>query len=655
MKDLSWQTLQRSISKMIKNDRSWTEINLDNFVSNLNELKHFIPENVSFMQIVKADAYGHGAFEIAKLALECGAVNLGVANVQEAVLLRYRGITAPILILSPAHSSEIADILENNLTVSISNLAFAISLSEESTKQGVVTPVHLNIDTGMGRSGFRLDEAIRAYDEVSKLNGISIEGIFSHFVSAESDVNYTRDQQNRFRAYIQDLPNKPRWIHLANSSGSIVMDHLQENLVRFGLLSFGVYASESQKKLLQLKPVMSFKTKISQIKSVKRNESVGYNRAHIASQDSRYAILPVGYADGYDFQLSQKGLVSISKTLCPVIGRISMDMTAVDLVNNPDAEVGDEVLLIGDDDNLHVEELASLYNGSAYELLCQVGRRAKRYYIKNGETISSSPLLRREFVSSDYNDEKLSGVIETAIEQRLHSKEIAGLIYKDVLEHFFREKDRKISYRSNFEHTLNLLPFQSIDAISKQKNELLNQNYFRIETSLKFRKIISSSQFLVVCANNEDSLKKYFNHDDTEYRWLLDENLEISDKYFKLTSVRINEIELQQKSIINNGCLEIHCSAPELDNLINQEVEFNISTLTWYPKNLHQLAVYINQPTKGVSITLNHNGLLQGLEGIPIFSGRSKFPLMEKLDQGLRISSKKEDWVFPTSGVVFAY
>jgi len=636
-------------------DRSWTEINLDNFVSNLNELKRFIPQGVDFMQIVKADAYGHGAFEIAKIALNCGAASLGVANVQEAVLLRYRGILAPILVLSPAHSAEISTILENDLMISVSNLAFAISLSQEAVKQHKIASVHLNIDTGMGRSGFRLDEAIQAYEEISKLDGILIEGIFSHFACAESDANYTKQQQTKFRTYIEKLPHKPRWIHLANSSGSVVTEHHQENLVRLGLLTFGVYATESQKNLLKLKPVMSFKTRISQIKSVKQNESVGYNRAHIASKDSRYAILPVGYADGYDFQLSQKGSVSISNTLCPVLGKISMDMTAVDLENIPEAEVGDEVLLIGDRENLHVEELANLYKGSAYELLCQVGRRAKRYYIRNGETISSSPLMRREFVSSDYSDEKLSGVIETAIEQRIQSKEIAGLIYKDVLEHFFSEKDRDIDYRSNFEHSLNLLPFQNIGTLSKQENDFLEQNYFRVETTLQFRKKLSFDKFLVVCANNEESLKKYFNHVDTEYRWLLDENLNLSEIYFDLSSVKINEIELHQQSNLKDGCLEIQCSSPELIKLKDKDVIFCISTLTWYPKNLHQLAVYINQPTKGVSITMNHNGLLKGLEGIPIFSGRSKFPRVENLETGLRISSKKEEWVFPTSGVVFAY
>jgi len=640
---------------MTTNDRSWTEVNLDSFVSNLNELKRFIPPGVSFMQIVKADAYGHGAYEIAKLALECGATSLGVANVQEGVLLRYRGITAPILILSPAHSSEINLLLENDLTVSVSNLSFAISLSQEAVRQKKMALIHLNIDTGMGRSGFRLDEAIPAYNTISKLSGVEIEGIFSHFASAESDEKFTKHQQARFRAYINELSCKPRWIHLANSSGSIVTEHHHENLVRLGLLSFGVYATESQKRLLKLKPVMSFKTRISQIKMIKRDESVGYNRVYVSSKDSRYAILPVGYADGYDFQLSQKGSVSISNTLCPVIGKISMDMTTVDLENIPNVAIGDEVLLIGEKKNLHVEELSNLYNGSAYELLCQIGRRAKRYYIKNGKTVSSSPLLRREFVSSDYSDEKLSGVIETAIEQRIQSKEIAGLIYKDVLENFFSEKDRDISYRSNFEHSLSFVPFQETEALSKHENELLNQNYYKIETTLQFRKIVSATHFLVVCANNENSLKKYFNRDDTEYRWLLDENLKISEQYFQVTSVRIDEIELQQSLRLNNGCLEIECSSAELENLMSREAQFSISTRTWYPKNLHQLSVYINQPTKGVSITMIHNGLLDGIEAIPIFSGRSKFPIVEKLETGMKISSKHEEWVFPTSGVVFAY
>ena len=378
----------------MKNDRSWTEIDLTNFEENIKELKKFFHPQAGFMQIVKADAYGHGAFQIARKAIKCGAVSLGVANLQEGLLLRYQGIKIPIVILSPSMENEIEQILEYNLIPTISTLDFA----EKLNKSGKCK-IHINIDTGMGRSGFHFDDAFKSINKILNFKNIEIDGIFSHFSSVEEDPDFTQLQSDRFEEILSKLYLKPKYIHISNSSGVVTFPNKYTNLVRLGLLSYGIYSNAEMKDKVSLKPVMTFKSHITQIKNAKKADSIGYNRTFIVPKDMNYAVLPVGYADGYDFLLSNKGKVVIKDQVCNIVGKISMDMIAVDISKLAKPEVGDEVILLGDaNENITAENLTSLYEGLSYELLSQIGRRAKRYYKENGKIIDSSPLLRREFM-----------------------------------------------------------------------------------------------------------------------------------------------------------------------------------------------------------------------------------------------------------------
>jgi alanine racemase len=634
---------------IMQNERSWTEINLSHFEQNLNELKKFIPPGSDFMQIVKADAYGHGAFEISKKAIHCGATFLGVANMQEGMLLRYQGIDTPILILSPSLGSEIGLILENDLIPTISSLEFAQTLNKKATKK---TDIHINIDTGMGRSGIHFKQAPTAISKIRQLPNLQIEGIFSHFSAAENDADYSKLQSERFKGILDELDFKPKYIHIANSSGVITSKDNFSNLVRLGLLSYGVYTDNTLKDKISLKPVMIFKSRIGQIKTAEKGESIGYNRTYTAPDKMKYAILPVGYADGYDFMLSNKGKVLIKNKLCDVIGKVSMDMIAVD-VTHLNVNVGDEVILLGNEhDAIKAENLTSLYNGSSYEILCQVGRRAKRYYYENRKMIASSPLLRRDFVSFDYSDDKLNTVIETAIEQRLQSKEISNLIYSDILKRFFTEHDRDIHYRRNFKHTIEFKDSAS-SPFSRGNTRGLKNSYYLTNTTLTFTKQLQNDHFYVACANSEKLLEKYFLRNDVEYRWLLDNKLEAN--LFDVTSARINDIDLYHEMKLKDDCLEIRCHHPQLKELVGKEVEFSISTQTFYPKDSHQLSVYLIEMTQGVEISFIFGDILKNVEAVPIFSGRSKFPQIKENKGSITISSQPNKWVFPTSGVVFVY
>jgi len=626
-------------------ERSWTEISLSNYIHNLKEIQKF-SSGKSVMQIVKADAYGHGAYEIAKTALNNGVCMLGVANVDEGSLLRYQNIDAPILILSPALFGEIPEIIENRLIPSIGNVDFAIKLNQIAESLNRTITVHLNIDTGMGRSGIEADRARELINSVRKLSCIRIEGIFSHYAASENDKDYTNNQLILFQKLIAEIGIELKYLHISNSSGVISQTETYSNLVRLGILTYGIYTDNAQKKLISLKPVMSFKSRVSHLKTAQPGQSIGYNRTYISDKAMKYAIIPVGYADGYDFLLSNKSHVLVNSQLCKVLGKISMDMTAIDVSQIAEIKVNDEVTLIGDNPHeITAEYLSSLYNGSSYELLCQIGRRAKRYFWFDGKIISNNPILRRDFFSQDFSDKKLNTIIESAITQRLQSEEIGKLVYSEILRKLFSAKDRNISYRSDFRHSIEF---------TEPDNEL-RANYYLVKTSLRFKKLLHNDNFLVVCANNSDALAKYFLRKDVEYRWLLDSGFELEDEAFRITKGSVNEISLDYSSKISNSCLEIRFSSPQIKELISQEVEFAIDTLTYYPKSSHQLSVYISELTKGVKITFLPPDDKISVESIPIFSGQSKFPDVTKNNKSICLSTQPQEWVFPNSGVVFAY
>jgi alanine racemase len=625
-------------------ERSWTEINLDHFADNLRQLISFLPEKTSWMQIVKADAYGHGAYQIAKKAIALGASFLGVANVQEGMLLRYQGITAPILILSPMLESEVEFLFEYSLTPTIFSKEFANLINTIAKNKKETLVCHINVDTGMGRSGIEIKEAKAHISEILKCKHLLIEGIFSHYAASENDEEYSQNQKHQFKDLLHSLPTQFSYVHIANSSAVVTQPDNVSNLVRLGLLSFGVYSHSSLSSKIDLKPVMTFKTKISQLKYAEKGASIGYNRTFITSRKTKFAILPVGYADGYDFLLSNKGNVLCHKSLCPVIGKISMDMTAIDVTEIENVSVGDEVVLLGEGNKqIRAENISGLFGGSAYELLCQIGRRAKRYYFENRKIIDTSPLLRRDFVSHDYSDKKLSSIIETAIEQRLQSKEIAAIIYDDILSHLFKEKDKNIYYRSDFNHKISF------------KNCLEEPDYFVAETTLEFKKILQNDFFYIACAKNEKQLASYFLRSDVEYRWLLDDHFDLKDSSFHVTALSINNIMLEHSVKVRNDCIEIRCFHPDLAHLLGQEVHFSISTQTYYPKKSHQLTIYINEMTKGVEIEFAFENVLQNVEAVPLFSGRAKFPEVEDTRNAIRVFSQKNEWIMPNSGVVFAY
>jgi alanine racemase len=626
------------------NDRSWVEINLDNFRHNLTELKKLMFPGQGFLQIVKADAYGHGAYEIAKTAVEEGAIMLGVANFEEGKLLRIQGIKAPILILSPSMTAEIPEIVTNNLMPTISDFAFALELSEYAVLNNLVITVHVKVDTGMHRSGIRAESFLTVFKKIIKMPGLKVDGIFSHYAASENDDKFSTEQCKSFEQLLAKIKPLPTYIHLANSSALLKHNAWKANLVRLGIMSYGVYTDPLQYQTIDLKSVMTFKSSVAQVKEIKKGERVGYNLTWKAAQDGQYGIIPIGYADGYDFLLSNAGIVKINDQICPVIGKVSMDIITVDLSHIPEVKAGAEVVLMGGGANLlRAEQLTRKYHGSPYELLCQIGRRAKRYYYSKGKLVAHAPLSRREFVSSDYNDSKLSSIISSAISQRMQDDEIADLIYREVLKGFFYNKDNDVQYRKDFVHTIEFIDDKS------------NPDYYITKTKLSFKKILQNDYFMVACANSDEVLKRYFQRKDVEYRWLMDTNFALQASQFKVTNVMIGKQKLKAAPQVNDGCLELRCSHTSLKDCIGKEVLFTIETETLYPKSSHQLSIFITELTKGVTVNFKYPKCIRNVETITVFSGQNKFPNLNKEKSVITVTTVEKEWVFPNSGIVFAY
>ncbi len=625
-------------------ERSWVEIDLSAFRDNLKALKSFLREGQGFIQIVKADAYGHGAAEIARVALEEGAAALGVANLEEGKLLRVQGVKARILILSPALMDELPSILDHGLVPTLSEPAQAEALDRLAARCGIKQTVQIKYDSGMHRSGVAEREFLALWELCHGLPHLEVKGVFSHFAASESDPAFSQRQESEFARLLERHGIEAPFVHLANSSALVNGLGHSARYVRLGILSYGVYTHPAQHDRLELKPVMTFRSALAQIKSVPRGAGVGYNLTWKANRPTLCGIVPVGYADGYDFLLSNRGMVSVRGVLCPVIGRVSMDLLCVDLTDlKPAPRLGDEVTLLGGTQpELRAENLAALYGGSAYELLCQVGRRARRYYYESGKLVTSAPIARREFVSSDYSDSKLSHIIQAAIAQRLDSAEIGELISREILRQFFYNKDREIHYRRNFDHRIRF-------------EESGIRGYWRAFTTLSFDKILATDYFTVACANSEAALKAYFKRRDVEYRWLMDDKFQFGEESFRLSSVRVNGLRLETEVRFQSGCMEIRCFHPNLKELVGKEVRFHIDTATLYPKNSHQLSVFVTELTQGVKIGFAHPEYLAPVECVTVFSGQNKYPRLTRTSGSISVSTRAGEWVFPQSGVVFAY
>jgi alanine racemase len=366
--------------------QAMVEIDLGALTYNYRQLRQIVSPLVKFLAVVKADAYGHGAVPISKRLDELGVDFLGVATVKEGLEVRAEGVCKPILVMSGIYREEVETVLRYCLTPMIYRLEIAEALSAEAGKVDKKIPVHIKVDTGMGRLGVLYEEAPAFFSQLQRLKNIVIEGVASHLSTADDEnQSFAKEQLRRFFWTLEKIKEggvSPPLCHIANSAAMINLPDVHLNLVRPGIMLYGSYPSPSLKDKIILRSVMSWKSRVADLKKVPSGFFISYGRTFSASRPSVIAAIPVGYADGYSRLLSNRGEILLKGKRAPVIGRVCMDWTMVDVTDIPGVEVGEEVVLMGRQlaEEITPDEMASRIGTIPYEILCSVGKRSPRIY-----------------------------------------------------------------------------------------------------------------------------------------------------------------------------------------------------------------------------------------------------------------------------------
>jgi alanine racemase len=360
---------------------TYAEICLKAVKHNIAEVRQLLAPHVKFMAVVKANAYGHGAVAIARSAVEAGVNYLAVANLKEALELREAGIVSPILILTESPTSVMDEIIQYDLSQTIYSFSEAKALSDEALKRKKIAKIHIKVDTGMGRVGVAPSEAMAFISKVSSLPAVQLEGFFTHFAMAEDPHdNFTVGQFEKFQQLSNRLPQIPLK-HAANSAAVLFHPETHLDLVRVGLMLYGLYPQGNSRRIINLQPALSFKSRVTYLKKVPAGTPLSYGCTYVTPNDTMIATIPVGYADGFSRRLSNRGQVIIRGRRFPVVGRVTMDLTMVN-VGDSKVEVGDEVVLIGSQNGqaISADEVAALEDTISYEVICAIGKRVPRIY-----------------------------------------------------------------------------------------------------------------------------------------------------------------------------------------------------------------------------------------------------------------------------------
>lgn len=374
---------------------AWAEIDLDAIAYNTRNIKKLIGDK-DLIAVVKANCYGHGVIDIIPTLLENGASRFAVAMISEALEIRDNKITAPVMILgfTPLYLGE--ELINNNIEQTVYDLDYAKELSKIALTLNKKAKIHIAIDTGMGRIGFLPNEkSIDNITEICSLEGIEVIGIFTHFsTSDEKDKEYSHEQFTKMLSVMDTLKKRGIDIplkHVANSGAIIDLPDTYLDAVRAGIILYGYYPSdEIDKNKLALKPALTLKATITNVKTLEKDMYVSYGRTFKTSNETIVATIPVGYADGYLRKLAENGKVIIKGEFAPIIGRICMDQFMIDVTNIPDVKIGDEVILLGEKNGLkyNADDMAKKLDTINYEVTCMLKSRLPRVYIKDKHIIN---------------------------------------------------------------------------------------------------------------------------------------------------------------------------------------------------------------------------------------------------------------------------
>lgn len=395
--------------------RVHADVNLDSIYKNIEETRKIVGSDAKIMVIIKADGYGHGAIPIAKV-LDPIVDAYGIAIIEEGIELRESGITKPLLILGVTPAPLYSKLVEYEIMPAIFSYESAKLLAEEAKKQNKSAKIHIAIDTGMSRIGFPINqESINIIQKINKLDGIEINGCFTHFATAdETDRTFTMEQIKRYQSFVAELEEKGVHIpvkHVSNSAAIIGYPEAHLDMVRSGISTYGLYPSEEvDKAKLALSPAMEIKSYVTYVKTLEPGVGISYGQTFVTERQTRVATVPVGYADGYPRALSNQGYVLIRGKKAAILGRVCMDQFMVDVTDIPLVVEGDIVTLVGKDGDasISVEELAAMSHSFNYEFVCDIGKRVPRVYYYRGEKIGTYDFYHCSQVTYNISFEKLS-------------------------------------------------------------------------------------------------------------------------------------------------------------------------------------------------------------------------------------------------------
>jgi alanine racemase len=375
---------------------TWAEIDLGAIEHNLRAIQSFVGNNVEIFGVVKANAYGHGMVPVARAALRAGASRLAVHRLTEALELRKAGVVAPILVMGYTPASGAALVVQEHLTPSVITLEFARALSAAAAQTGGSVAIHLKVDSGMNRYGLLPAEVVPFANEIRRLPGIVLEGLYTHFATADwADQHYSREQLGVFKQVVAALRAAGiqfPLVHASNSAGIAYLPEATFNAVRPGISLYGVPPSTQLPSPFDLRPALSLKSRVSRVRDLPAGSAVSYNRTYIADRAIRAALVPIGYADGYSRILSNRGNVLIHGQRACVIGLVCMDQLVVDVSDIPDVRQDDEVVILGRQGNqaITVQEVASLAGTIPNEIFTSISSRVVRMYSNGGRSIPAS-------------------------------------------------------------------------------------------------------------------------------------------------------------------------------------------------------------------------------------------------------------------------
>ena len=377
-------------------ERTWAEIDLDALAYNMRGIRRITKPEAKIMAVVKADAYGHGVCECAGTLLENGADRFAVATLDEAIELRRSFSDVPIMILGSSMPQEAEALISNDITANVYTEEFAKELSDTAVRLGKTARVHIKLDTGMSRIGFVVTDTdnsavLDAIERIYNMPMLEVEGIFSHFATSdEADGSYTRLQFERFMSICNALDGRGVRIpvkHICNSAGIMMYPEYHLDMVRPGIILYGMYPSdEVDKTRLELKYVMSLKSRVTYVKKVESGRGISYGKTYIAGGCETVATVPIGYADGYSRILGGKAQIAVGNECFPVVGRICMDQCMINVTSGNNIKRGDEALIYGAG-AVTVDDVAAWLGTINYEVTCMLSRRIPRIYKRDGMTV----------------------------------------------------------------------------------------------------------------------------------------------------------------------------------------------------------------------------------------------------------------------------